>query len=377
MSTSQNDRPVAEPAAISSIATARLPGVDVARALAVLGMVFVNYKVMMGAAMAGPDWLVWLSALLDGRAATLFVVLAGVGISLRARRVREHPEYLSFERGALLKRAAVLFVAGLLNLHMWDWDILHFYGIYLVFAAFLLNARGGILWLLAFSCVCLTDILQTNYDFSTDASLWSPQGLLLELFFEGLHPVFPWLAFLFVGMWLGRQDLYQQQTRRRFLITSLVVTIGCAILQFFDLDIQELLEFYEFNDMWFVRLLFSPELNAVSSSTATAVVALCLCIAGTQQRAERRWVIALVATGQLAFTHYITHAMAILIPLQHGLLENTSLVLSIGYSLVFYAGAVILSVWWRRRWPYGPLEAIIRQLTGRTTPAPWGGATLP
>ena len=60
----------------------RVIGVDVARAAAVFGMVVVNFKTVMVVESAGPDWLVWMTGLLDGRAAATFVVLAGVGISL-------------------------------------------------------------------------------------------------------------------------------------------------------------------------------------------------------------------------------------------------------------------------------------------------------
>ena len=58
----------------------RLAGLDIARALAVFGMVVVNFKIVLGAAQAGPSWLVSVTDLLDGRAAATFVLLAGVGL---------------------------------------------------------------------------------------------------------------------------------------------------------------------------------------------------------------------------------------------------------------------------------------------------------
>ena len=66
----------------------RVVGFDIARALAVFGMVAVNFKVVMGAGSAGPDWLVGVVGLLEGRAAATFVVLAGVGISLMSSSSR-------------------------------------------------------------------------------------------------------------------------------------------------------------------------------------------------------------------------------------------------------------------------------------------------
>ena len=68
--------------------TNRIIGYDLARALAVFGMVVVNFKTVMSAEQGGPAWLGGLVGLLDGRAAATFVVLAGVGIALISRKAR-------------------------------------------------------------------------------------------------------------------------------------------------------------------------------------------------------------------------------------------------------------------------------------------------
>ena len=39
--------------------------------------------------------------------------------------------------------------------------------------------------------------------------------ILRHIFFSGQYPVFPWLAFLIVGMWIGRQDLHPGRGARR------------------------------------------------------------------------------------------------------------------------------------------------------------------
>jgi uncharacterized membrane protein YeiB len=376
MTKAVNQGASAEPTTAAAIATARMPGVDVARALAVLGMVLVNYKSKMGAAMEAPDWLVWLSNQIDGRAAALFVVLAGVGISLRSRRARELRQYMMFERVALLKRAAVLFAAGLLNLHMWEWDILHFYGVYLALAALVLFVPGWGLWLLAIACLGVTE-LQGYVDVSTGADLWSIRGMISSLLFEGMHSVFPWMAFLLMGMWLGRRDLRNSRTRFRVLAIAVVVTVCGLVFNTCVAYAQTLLTLDENSANWLSSLVLPDQPEYMLTATGIATVVICLCVSVTQRRAERRWVTALVATGQLAFTWYIAHALAIVIPQQHGLLMSESLLFSIAYSLAFYFVAIAGSVWWRRRWPYGPLEGLIRQITGRTSPAPWGGERLP
>ena len=111
----------------------RTPGFDVARALALLGMVMVNFRGKMHAHHHGIEALVWLGDRIEGKAGALFVVLAGVGVSLRAHRGLDF-ERTRIERRALLERAAILMSLGLLLMHLWPWDILHFYGVYLLLA---------------------------------------------------------------------------------------------------------------------------------------------------------------------------------------------------------------------------------------------------
>ena len=97
-------------------AAARVEGYDLARALAIVGMVIVNFTVVMGAEAGDPAWLRRLVSSLEGRAAAVFVTLAGVGMSLMSRRAREtgHAGDLRSERVSLLKRALFLFVIGIL-----------------------------------------------------------------------------------------------------------------------------------------------------------------------------------------------------------------------------------------------------------------------
>ncbi|MEZ5700702.1 MAG: heparan-alpha-glucosaminide N-acetyltransferase domain-containing protein [Burkholderiaceae bacterium] len=68
---------------------ARLAGLDLARAWALLGMLVVNFRVAMGVD-KDPDAPVWLQGAveaLSGRAAALFVVLAGMGLALATSKL--------------------------------------------------------------------------------------------------------------------------------------------------------------------------------------------------------------------------------------------------------------------------------------------------
>ena len=66
----------------------RLTGLDVARYLAFVGMVVVNFKVVTGAVKAEGDVEAGLKAVagaLEGRAAAAFVILAGLGLGLASK----------------------------------------------------------------------------------------------------------------------------------------------------------------------------------------------------------------------------------------------------------------------------------------------------
>lgn len=210
-------------------------------------MVVVNFKIVMGAEQNGPSWLVSLVGLLDGRAAATFVVLAGAGISLLSKRgyAEENRDLLVGNRTSLLKRAFFLFVIGLLYTPLWPADILHFYGIYIGIAAFLLSVSSRYLWVLvgalitAFVLFFLVLDYEHGWDWNTLAyeGFWTTDGMIRHLFFNGFHPVIPWLAFLLVGMILGRQDMSLTETRRRVLRWGLGVALAAEIASWLSIKV--------------------------------------------------------------------------------------------------------------------------------------------
>ena len=129
----------------------RIYGYDIARALAVFGMVIVNFKTVMHTSPGNDAWWLSIFNVLDGRASAVFVILAGVGITLLTQSTRLAGAQLQLhqEKRVLLKRAAFLFVIGLLYIEIWPADILHYYGAYIAIGALLLSASSGQLLLLA------------------------------------------------------------------------------------------------------------------------------------------------------------------------------------------------------------------------------------
>ena len=355
----------------------RILGYDIARALAVIGMVIVNFKVVMGADQHGPHWLLALASLFEGRAAATFVVLAGAGLSLLSHRARQNHDLAALGRSrvSLLKRALFLFVVGLLYTPLWPADILHFYGIYITVGAFALAASNRRLWLLAgafvlgFVFLLFVFEYETGWDWETltYAGFWTPAGLVRNLFFNGFHPVFPWTAFLLIGMVLGRQDLRNPAVRNRVMAWGVSVAVVAETVSW--ILIKTLSAGASTVDQELIGVLFGtvpmpPMPLYIIAGAGTACVVIAACVALGEHFAEAAWLKPLVATGQLALTLYVAHVVLGMGGLEAlGRLEHQTPLFAVGSALVFSGLSVLFAHLWRKRFKRGPLEWIMRRLT--------------
>ena len=190
----------------------RLDGLDLARFLAFAGMVIVNFKVVTGTATAdgAPGILV---GALEGRAAATFVVLAGVGLGLACLKD------INRATAVTLRRAVFLFVVGLVNALVFEADIIHYYAFHFLVGVSLLPLSNrfvllGIVMVKLVFC-CMTLLLDYNQGWNwenlTYSDFWTPAGFVRNFFFNGWHPMLPWVGFLFYGIMLSRMSLARQQ----------------------------------------------------------------------------------------------------------------------------------------------------------------------
>jgi len=197
----------------------RIVGIDVARCLALLGMMathilpgVVDGEVPLAQQVAG------------GRASALFAVLAGVSLALVAG-----------ERGPLRGRAwrAMLAgttvrsaVIGLVGLLLGGLDtgiavILVYYAVLFVVAVpfMALSTRalamvaGSWIVLAPASSFWLRDRLPlTSYEVPSFDSFVHPVALVRDLLLTGYYPVLTWVGFILVGLLIGRLDLSSKRT---------------------------------------------------------------------------------------------------------------------------------------------------------------------
>jgi uncharacterized membrane protein YeiB len=370
------------PSAIVAPATTRQLGLDVARAVAVLGMLFAHF------ATSGLDkatgWTTHIARFTDGRAMPLFVMLSGAGFVLLLKRS-------SRPTREVLGRATVLLLVGL----AFDYTtpiavILQFYALFFVVALvvrrlpnrWLLITAAAVVVIGAVTTLHLNDHLPVAFERVSDtASGWGaipllrqPHVLLSELFFTGIYAFFPNFAFVLIGMWIGRQDLSSTRLRNGLMLIGLgmaVVGYGSGwstashragatdeVVETTTASAEpslwwELLDVHGHSEM--------PAWMVGSSGLAMAVVGGSLVVGDRSRRA----VLPLARVGQLALSLYVFQVALYRWPLKHwpwGFSQTQETALTFVAFLVCIGACVV----WRSRFAYGPLEILVRRAGGRS-----------
>lgn len=214
--------------AARDLAPDRLVGLDVARCLALVGMVVTH--VLDERARDGG--VAVAHAVTAGRSAALFAVLAGVSLALMTgRREPVHGrERLARSAGlavrALLVAAVGLYLGGLgSGLAV----ILTYYGLLFLLGLPFVGLRAPALftlagvWLVAAPVVSQwvrPDLPQRGFDSPVFSDLAHPAQLASELTFTGYYPVSTWLAYLLAGLAVGRLDLGSRTVAARLAVAG-------------------------------------------------------------------------------------------------------------------------------------------------------------
>ena len=343
-------------------ARARIDGLDLARYLALVGMVIVNFSIVMGAD-NDTGWAHAFAQSLSGRAAATFVVLAGIGLGLA--RHRDDTMALT------LRRAVFLGVIGCLNMLIFPADILHYYAVYFVIGALCLrwSARRLLIGIAIANAVFLVLLFTLDYDAGWNwttldySGFWTPSGFVRNLFFNGWHPVFPWVGFLLLGLALSWLDLRSRRVQWQLAV------IGGVGLVAVELCSGALVEMIAAHDPEAALLAATdpipptPLYTLAGSLAAMAVTGVCLLCT---EPARRFGLLALVApAGRQTLTLYVAH-----IVLGMGTLEALNLIggqsatRALMASLLFCALATLLAWLWSRVARRGPIEMLMRRLAG-------------
>ncbi|MCD7440581.1 heparan-alpha-glucosaminide N-acetyltransferase domain-containing protein [Streptomyces lincolnensis] len=395
--------------------TARLVGVDLARALAVFGMFAVHTGPFNPFPTSGSgvgDWLVWLAS---GRASALFATLAGFSLVLIAGRLEPKTGLAGRQAKArIVIRAVILLVVGT-ALTMTDFGgatILNFYAVYFLLSLPLLRLRARTLALIAVALAVVTpqlayalrallseSIVNTIDSYDPIARL-SGVGVL-DFLLTGFYPAITWMTFVVTGMALGRLDLVSGAVRRRLAV------VGPALIAFgygvswlalrltggaekimagmpdmkdfgamkdpsamkdpgmaagsFDLPVGSGLWG---SDAWGL-LAAEPHSGSTFDLVGCLGIAITVILGATVALDRLPWLrrpaAPVIAVGTMSLTLYVGHILAILaLPGEAATPPQSA---SFGLLLCFIVGATVFAAVWSRFFRRGPLEHLLNDAT--------------
>lgn len=225
-------------AASASSARGRLVGLDVARCLALLGMMATHVL-----AARTPDGEIATSHMIaSGRASALFAVLAGVAMALVSGR-RQPVAGVERVRVSLALVVRSLLVA-LLGLVAGGWEtgvavILTYYAVLFVLGLPFLGLGWRPLLALAAGWAVLAPVASRlvvphlpprQFDSPNLEQLAQPGHLLAELLLTGYYPAVPWLTYLLLGLAIGRLDLGSRRVAARLAAGGATVAVAATLV---------------------------------------------------------------------------------------------------------------------------------------------------
>lgn len=209
------------------LAPSRIAGVDLARGLAVLGMLAAHLLTIDAFEPGRPE--TWID-IANGRSSILFATLAGVSIALVTGGASPvGAEEMSARRRRLAMRAALVWCIGVLLVltGVPVYVILPAYAVLFLLALPLLRLRAPALWGLAALLALVMPWLQPALD---GLPVWDGAiGADLSLMLGWHYPFTTWIAFVVAGLAAGRSDLRSGRTALLLLgAGALVATAASA-----------------------------------------------------------------------------------------------------------------------------------------------------
>lgn len=364
----------------------RLVGIDVARYLALIGMVATHVRLSVDDAgeITNTQWLA------GGRASALFAVLAGVSLSLLFRRQ---------SRWSLAVRAVLIATLGLGlgELDVGIAVILTYYGVLFLLAIPFVGLRIRHLVALAGVWVIAAPVLahwlrphlpERGYDSPSFHSFDTPGQLASELLVTGYYPTLVWLAYLLLGMAIGRADLRSRTILVALAVGGATTAVGATVVSHWlttrdavaerllvdapGSTIDELLREIAHgmygqtpvDGSWAWLLVVAPHGStpfdlAQTTGSAALVIGSCLFVAGVVGPFGQRLLAVLFGAGAMTLTLYTLHVLMTTErwwPAEDGDAFRTNVLVLTAIGVVF--GAL------RRR---GPLEYVVATVSGLAT----------
>jgi uncharacterized protein len=357
-------------------------GLDVARAVTLFGVVMQNWLVVFNLrdyfapGKLKPGWLFHLTdfrvGVLSTRFAATMVTIFGIAISLRFRKaIQQGPVAVTALRWSLRRRAVFLYVLGWFFGWAWPGEILHFYGLFALVASFICGWRWWGVALVGFGAAAAAVVIQlfryqaltTSFNvwwpWTTRPDLGRPKGLVADWFISGTHVLTPWLAYLALGLLLGRVDLRERRRQRRMGLGGVAALIVGYVTSSFGTR--------HLGGRWQFAFRTSQTSRMplyVLTTIGSTLVALAVILFAGERFAEQRMVQVLARGGRVTLTFYVLHGVAAAAFVKYQAHGRSAVGLAVSFGLVcgYWLFAVLAGSWMEARFGGGPIERIERPL---------------
>jgi uncharacterized membrane protein YeiB len=336
-----------------------------------------------------------------GRSATMFVMVAGISLAfISGGRRPVQGIARRAARANIAVRAVLIGAIGMAlgyiapdNLGV----ILTYYGLYFLLAIPLIGLRprtliaiAGVLVVVAPLILLAAQSLGWESGFDSDptlgAPLTDPLGLLSLLLVTGGYPAVVYMAYICVGLAIGRLDLSSTKVAGRLLAGGMALAVVTWVASWLAVErlggLQALLaaeagetpgeviwDISPTESWWWLATRAHHSgtpldmLHTLGSAIAVLGLVLLVCRLHTAQRLLRPVALA----GAMTLTVYSAHAFVLLSP------WTTTHPLAIYLLLV--AGALVFAVLWNRWMGQGPLERLVAIGANRARSAVLGAPT--
>lgn len=358
----------------------RLSGPDVVRAVALIGVVVMNYHgyLIIRDASPGTGWAADVFDPFEGplstRFAVTFVLVAGVGVTLLTRRVVEDrdagvdgsDERLLEMRWRLARRGLALYVLGELLDVIWPGSIIPYYGAMFAIAALLFTLRTRSVVMVGVASALAgwgvhTWSVQRRLDGESVQWLTAPgnssvRRYVFDLAINGTHPLLPWLAFFCAGIIVGR-FLEAPGSRLNAGAAGLVLLGASTVVD--GLGGTPLRQIVLSGDPYDRGLVY------VASALGSALLAFAV-ISELVDRVDLVYpalLDPLRLAGRMTLTLYITHILVFNLVVDWlEWVEPAGLGTALVFALGFWLSAIVAGTAWSRRYGLGPAERVYRRL---------------
>jgi uncharacterized membrane protein YeiB len=361
----------------------RFQGVDIARGVALFSMLAAN----VAETVIGDDGKLRVAGMtVIGRSATMFVMVAGISLAFISGG--RHPVQGLARRAARANIAARALLIGLIGLALGyvappDLGmILTFYGMFFLLAIPLIGLRPrtlvgiaaalvvvGPLVLMAADSLGLQDVFDTYPTLTSPFT--DPVNLVVLLLVSGDFPAVTYMAYICVGLAIGRLDLSSTKVALRLFVGGLALALAAwfvswllvsrlgglqALLAVSDPGTTptEIIWDTDLEQSWWWLATRSHHsgtpldmLHTLGAAMAVLGAVLLVC----RLRGAQRLLRPVAVAGAMTLTVYSAHAFVLATPL----FSDNDLALW----LTLVAGALIFAVLWNHWFGQGPLERLV------------------